>query len=254
MATSATQLDRALAIEGAAKEVERKHAKRRISFGVRHSGSPKGIEQSDDLRRVLAGFPVLVFVTATKSWQGPFSFIEIDDETVIQQLPGGRRIFRSTCVRSWTKSGLSSTVSNVPTDETMQALVTNAHKMDTKTFFPSSQRQELEGLIQNDTFKPIRKDDIANGTRIFVSRFIDALKKVVQDKQKKSCLVSQNYADHGATQLVTRAATVQRFSERLIASPATSLTDLTAITRDVTQSYIQSKTLLERNVYIRATE
>lgn len=61
--------------------------------------------------------------------------------------------------------------------------------------FEVSRKEELDGLIENGTFIPTRIEDIPEGTRVFVSRFIDQLKRPEKGIRKKSRLVAQNYAD-----------------------------------------------------------
>lgn len=70
--------------------------------------------------------------------------------------------------------------------------------------------------------------------------------------KKKSRLVAQNYTKKGAATITTKELTVQSFSQRLTLCLAASVEGMLTYTRDVTQAYIQFKTELEREVYIRA--
>lgn len=115
--------------------------------------------------------------------------------------------------------------------------------------FSSSRKSELDGLINDGTFKSMHKFEVPSSARIFGSRFIDELKKFGNSFKKKSRLVAQNYADNYATAIPTRAPTVQRFSQRVSLCVAASLPNMKMYTRDITQAYIQSRTKLER-IYI----
>lgn len=77
MALSATQLQRALATEKATKVVENEHAKRRLSFGLTQTCRQKDVGQTEMLRRLLSGSPVIVYRTVTKSSQMPIPLHKI---------------------------------------------------------------------------------------------------------------------------------------------------------------------------------
>ena len=94
-----TQIERARALDQATKEVQKEQAKRRVAFALRHPCSPKAKEQEAKLEKLPAGAAVLVYRDKTKTWQGPFPFVSIQDNTVVVQLPTGRKIFRSMSVK-----------------------------------------------------------------------------------------------------------------------------------------------------------
>ena len=95
-----TQIRRAEALDSAIKEVQKEQAKRKIAFALRHSGGPKAKEQEQELQRLPAGSPVLVYREKSKKWEGPFPFVTVDGSTVVVQMPTGRKIFRSSVVKS----------------------------------------------------------------------------------------------------------------------------------------------------------
>lgn len=70
--------------------------------------------------------------------------------------------------------------------------------------------------------------------------------------RKRSRLEAHNFGDRDAAGITTKAATVQRFSQRMLLILAASLTGGTIFSREVTQAYIQSTNLLERTVYVKA--
>ena len=94
-----TQIRRAESIDSAMKEVRKEQAKWKISFALRHSGGPKAKEHEQELQ-LPAGSSVMVYRIKSKKWEGPFPFVTIDGSTVVVQMPTGRKIFRSTVVKS----------------------------------------------------------------------------------------------------------------------------------------------------------
>ena len=118
--------------------------------------------------------------------------------------------------------------------------------------FAQPRRDELDGLLKDGTFVPVKLSNVPESSRIFGSRFVDEIKKVGKGLRKKSRLVAQNYADNDAASIATKAPTVQRFSQRVALSIAASLPTLVPYVRDVTQAYVQAHTNLERRVFIRA--
>lgn len=283
-----TQLQRSAAIEEARRAVEKEQAKRRIAFAIRHPSNPKAKEMSSRLRDLPSRSPVLVWRTKPKLWEGPFRFISVEGETAVVQLNRGRRIFRTSCVKPWIRSLLTepNTTTAHPAVEThahdpMRDEFDEGNVMITPELYTTertvnedidsdalpgkvkvrkgspeekkllrSRAQELNGLIKDGTFAPVKTKDIDGNPRIFGSRFVDEIKRVGDHMRRKSRLVAQNYSDEGASTIATKAPTVQRFSQRVALSIAASMKDLTMYTRDVTQAYVQSKTHLERPVYI----
>lgn len=256
MNPSITQIERSKAIDNAMIEVEKEQVRQRIAFGIKTRGNPKGMESSEKLRQLPAGARVLVYRTKSKSWEGPFTFISIEGETVVVQLKFGRSIFRSSCVKPYVIPLLNDEPDKLNEEgnkhEALTSEETNKRKKIDVKDFEKSRRQELDGLIKNGTFIPVDKKDIPEGARVFGSRFIDEIKRAGQGQRRKSRLVAQNYSDEAATTIATRAPTVQRSSQRLLLSLAISVDGMTAFSRDITQAYIQSDRNLERDVFIKA--
>ena len=222
---------------------------------------------------------MLVYRTVSKKWEGPFRYISCEGETVVVQLDVGRKIFRTTCVKPYVLADFGHQSVKIDRDEkgccdedkptivnTIEAdgpeddydLGTTPRKVVVKKgsreekAFAKSRKDELVGLLEGGTFKPVKESTVPPSSRIFGSRFVDELKKVGNGLRKKSRLVAQNYADDDATSISTKAPTIQRFSQRVALSVAASIPSLKGYVRDVTQAYIQSHTHLERDVFIKA--
>ena len=78
------------------KEVQKKQAKRKIAFGLRHPRGPKQKESDKDLEKHPSGAPVLLYRQESKEREGPFPFIHAEGSTVVVQRPYGRKILDPT--------------------------------------------------------------------------------------------------------------------------------------------------------------
>lgn len=67
----------------------------------------------------------------------------------------------------------------------------------------------------------------------------------------KSRLVVQAFNDSGKEQVLTQSPTLQRVSQRILLSISVSLKNHNLYLRDITQAYVQSRTQLIRDFYIR---
>lgn len=74
-AASPSELERKTAIEAAKVEVQKEQATRRTKFALRRTDTPKAREASVELQDIPTGVPVLLYLTSSKSWEGPFSII-----------------------------------------------------------------------------------------------------------------------------------------------------------------------------------
>lgn len=111
---------------------------------------------------------------------------------------------------------------------------------------------ELEGLLRDGTFKPTKLSDIPQSTLIFGCSFVYELKRVGAHLKKKNRLVAQICSDVGATCIPTKAPTFQRYSQRTSISIAASSPHMESYAPDITQAYVQSNKMLERDVNIKS--
>lgn len=118
--------------------------------------------------------------------------------------------------------------------------------------FAQPRKDELDGLLRNGTFKPIKRSQVPTISRIFNARFFDEIKRAGEGIRKKSRFVYQSYSYEEATTIPTKAPTVQRLSQRTALSIAASKDDLDAILRDIIRAYIQAISKLTRRVFIHA--
>ena len=107
-------------------------------------------------------------------------------------------------------------------------------------------------MLESGVFKVVNIDDIPQGIRIFNSRFVDKIKNKGTDKAfQKSRLVIQAYRDGEKDTVLTQSPTIQRVSQRLILALAVTIGNTELYLRDITQAYMQSKTQLNRQFYVR---
>ncbi len=89
--------------------------------------------------------------------------------------------------------------------------------------------------------------------RIFNFRFVDEIKHSdTSQAYEKSRLVIQTYNDHEKTLVLIQALIIQRISQRIILVIAASINHHLYL-RNITQTYIQSESLLNRMFFIRSS-
>lgn len=93
---------------------------------------------------------------------------------------------------------------------------------------------------------------VSNGTRIYGTRFFDAF-KIVDNKPKfKPRLAAENYRDNDSTKLSTKSRIIQRSSQLIICCMVESFKNHKPYHRDMPEAYIQSRSSLERHIYLEA--
>lgn len=278
-APNTTQLERAKSMDDAMDSVRKVQAQRRVAFGLRHPGGPKAKENSEELSRLPAGSPVYVYRKTTEKWDGPFPFIHIDGETVVVQLPRGRKIFRSNVVKpqnspSFPKENLQGSTTQSPvelsnepgaieedenflcSDISLQAMFGPGSYLyctpDEPRDFSKSRMTELQGLEERQTFEVVKLSSVPKGTRIYGSRWVDTLKTLEDGSiAEKSRLVAQNYKDKGASSIATKSPTISRMGQRVAMATAAIFREHQSYIRDISQAYLQSESPLERKIFLR---
>lgn len=114
---SLTTFYRQRTIEDSRKLFSTKGAKKRLAFALRHPFGAKEKENSQRLLDLPSSSPVLLYLTNSRKWEGPFLYISIEVETVVVQLNKGRIIFHSICVRPWIRPMTDPTIDRTPADD-----------------------------------------------------------------------------------------------------------------------------------------
>jgi hypothetical protein len=120
------------------------------------------------------------------------------------------------------------------------------------SIFAESRRKEIIDLLEKRVFELIIIDAVLRNVRIFNSRFVDEIKHSdIADVYEKSRLMIQAYNDHDKTLVLIQSSTIQRMSQRIILV-LTAIIKHNLYLRDITQAYVQSKTSLNRQFFIRS--
>jgi hypothetical protein len=124
----------------------------------------------------------------------------------------------------------------------------------TSTFtFADSRRKEINDLLKRQVFEIIIISEVLKNVRIFNSRFVDEIKHSdISQAYEKSRLMIQAYNDHEKTLVLTQAFIIQTMSQRIILAIAASI-NYHLYLRNITQTYTQSKSSLNRMFFIRSS-
>ena len=213
-----TQVQRAVAIENAMKEVSSIQAKTRVQFGLRYKG-PVGQER-DDLDKLFPGAKVLVYRNNPNLWDGPFTFIDRVGETVCIQTPRGRKIFRTTAVKPAPLSMNSSFIANSGDifDELFAAESTDdLFSSFSGNDFSEARKKELKGLQEGKVFQVVHRSKVPKGMRVYSTGWVDTVKiKGDGTTMLKSRLVEGNFRDAAAKSVPTTSPTVLRWAQRVM--------------------------------------
>jgi putative flippase GtrA len=119
--------------------------------------------------------------------------------------------------------------------------------------FAESRRKEINDLLKRQVFEIIIISEVFKNVRIFNSRFVDEIKHSdTSQAYEKSRLMIQTYNDHEKTLMLTQALIIQRMSQRIILVIAASINHHLYL-RNITQTYTQSKSSLNRMFFIRSS-
>ena len=117
--------------------------------------------------------------------------------------------------------------------------------------YTAFRQKEISKLLEKGIFKFISHAEIFSDARIFNSRFVDEMKNADTEKTyEKSRLMMQTYNDQIKGLVLTQSPIIQRISQRLIICFASIFSGKLYL-RNVTQTYVQSNTALNRNFYIK---
>jgi hypothetical protein len=107
--------------------------------------------------------------------------------------------------------------------------------------------------LKRQVFEIITISEVLKNVRIFNSRFVDEIKHSgTSQTYEKSRLVIQTYNDHEKTLVLTQASTIQRMIQRIILVIAASINHHLYL-KDITQTYTQSKSPLNRMFFIQSS-
>ena len=261
---------RATAIRKAMDEIAKVRAKMQVNNALNARNGPT----TESLHDLPLNSDVLVW-REDSGWKGPFKLINITEETCKVLLPSGPTDFRSTVVKPYLQSSDENPNQDQDKDQDQaedDQAEDNQPRPHRERRLPSRYRQnvadisillqepsytdsrhkEINGLLEKGVFQLVNITTVPHGTRIFNSRFVDEIKNKGTDHAfEKSRLVVQAYNDYEKELVLTQSPTIQRASQRLILALAPTLGSTSVYLRDISQAYVQSTTLLNRDFYVR---
>ena len=120
--------------------------------------------------------------------------------------------------------------------------------------FQTSRLKELNGLLEKEVFEIIHIDDLFTEARVFKSRFMNQMKNEETEKAfEKSRLIIQTFNDSEKQKILTQTLTIQRINQRLIIALSLIIPQLFLYLRDIIQTYTQSRSELNKDVFIFAS-
>jgi hypothetical protein len=118
--------------------------------------------------------------------------------------------------------------------------------------YENSRQVKVAGLLEKGIFEVTPRSQVPKEVRIFNSRFVNEIKNKGTEREfKKSRLVVQAYNNGEKYMVLIQSPTIQYISQRIILSIAAIITDTTELyLHNISQAYVQSTTLLNRNFYV----
>jgi hypothetical protein len=120
--------------------------------------------------------------------------------------------------------------------------------------FVAFRLKEINDLIEKNVFRSVSKNDVSSDVRIFNSRFVDEIKHFDIDKAfEKSRFVMQTFNDQNKNLILTQSFIIQRINQRLIVCLIVVFSKMNLYLRNITQTYVQSITSLNRDFFVRSS-
>ncbi len=117
--------------------------------------------------------------------------------------------------------------------------------------FVAFRQKEINELIEKDVFQSVNKDDVSTNVRIFNFRVVDKIKRFDIDKIfEKSRFVMQTFNDQNKNLMLIQLFIIQRINQRLIKCLIVIFSKINLYLRDITQTYVQSITSLNRDFFV----
>ncbi len=120
--------------------------------------------------------------------------------------------------------------------------------------FAASRQKEINDLIEKSVFQSVNKNDVSCDVRLFNSGFVNEIKHFEIDKAfEKSRLVIQTFNDQNKNLILIQSSTIQRVSQRLIICLIAVLSNMNLHLRNITSTYVQSITSLNRDFFVHSS-
>ncbi len=129
----------------------------------------------------------------------------------------------------------------------------NAIISSTVSQFTASRQQKIVDLLEKEIFLSVNRIEILSDVRIFSSRFVNEIKHSSTEKAfEKFRLVIQTFNDQNKILVLIQSSIIQRISQRLIICLVVSLFQMKLYLRDIIQTYVQSRSNLNKDFYVQS--
>jgi hypothetical protein len=120
--------------------------------------------------------------------------------------------------------------------------------------FIASRQQKIVELLEKDVFLSVNRIEIFSDVRIFSFRFVNKIKHSDTDKTfKKFRLIVQAFKNQNKILVLTQSLIIQRVNQRLIICLAVTFSNsMKLYLRNITQAYVQSRSILNREFYVQS--
>ncbi len=120
--------------------------------------------------------------------------------------------------------------------------------------FAAFRQKEINDLIEKDVFQSVKINDVSFDVRIFNFRFVNEIKHLDTDKAfEKSRFVVQTFNDQNKNLMLIQSSIIQRVNQRLIVCLIVVFSNMNLYLRNITQTYVQSITSLNRDFFVRSS-
>jgi hypothetical protein len=182
--------------------------------------------------------------------------VSIDQESAKRDRDRSRKYFASTAYLSFVFNNDSINSNLAIVLAFVLDFVAKFETIDHTSFsqFAAFRQKETIELIEKDVFQSVNRIDVLSSTRIFNSRFVDEIKHFDIDKAfEKFRLVVQTFNDQNKDLVLIQSSTIQRVSQRLIVCLVVVFHEMNLYLRNITQTYVQSATFLNRDFYVNSS-
>lgn len=199
---------------------------------------------------------VLVYDEQSQQWKGPYIVLECKDRmvNVTDQNRISKKLFNAFQLKPYFRQLNYNFYSFEPNCfPTFDTCITEIIKQydPRASMFKKPIKKEIDGLIAQNTWKVVCRDEVPDKANILRGRFVLAIKDEGTEREVwKARFVVQGHRDNLKKSLVHDITVARQHSIKLLIGLA-SIFNFRLFSTDVTQAYLQSKESLQRNIFVK---